>query len=40
MLALPHCGSGTHEVYERMAGVLRHNIKAIREGGELMHRLC
>jgi glyoxylate reductase len=40
VLALPHMGSATHEVYERMAGVLCHNIKAIRKGGELMHRLC
>jgi phosphoglycerate dehydrogenase-like enzyme len=40
VLALPHMGSATHEVYERMAKVLCHNIVAIREGGELMYRLC
>jgi lactate dehydrogenase-like 2-hydroxyacid dehydrogenase len=40
VLALPHMGSATHEVYERMAQVLCHNIRAIREGGDLMHRLC
>lgn len=40
VLALPHCGSATHEVYARMASVLCHNIRAIREGGELLHRLC
>lgn len=40
VLALPHCGSATDEVYARMAHVLCHNIQAIREGGELLHRLC
>lgn len=40
VLALPHMGSATHEVYERMAQVLCHNIRAIREGGDLLHRLC
>lgn len=41
VLALPHCGSATEEVYQRQAELLRDNIVASREGGgALRHRLC
>jgi glyoxylate reductase len=39
-VALPHLGSATHEVYERFAWVLCENITRVREGRELLHRLC
>jgi phosphoglycerate dehydrogenase-like enzyme len=40
VLALPHCGNTTEEVYARNAELLRDNIVAAREGTELRHRLC
>jgi phosphoglycerate dehydrogenase-like enzyme len=40
VLALPHTGAATEEVYDRFAEVLLHNISAAREGWELRHRLC
>lgn len=40
VLALPHMGSATDEVYERFAHILCENITRVREGRELLHRLC
>ncbi|KAF6261226.1 hypothetical protein COO60DRAFT_1636971 [Scenedesmus sp. NREL 46B-D3] len=40
VLALPHMGSATDEVYERFARILCENITRVREGRELLHRLC
>jgi phosphoglycerate dehydrogenase-like enzyme len=40
VLALPHLGSITEEVYDRFAGILAENITRAREGRELLHRLC
>lgn len=40
VLALPHMGSATDEVYERFATVLCENITRVKEGRELLHRLC
>jgi lactate dehydrogenase-like 2-hydroxyacid dehydrogenase len=39
VLALPHMGSSTEEVYKRLAGRLCDNIIRAREGGELLSRL-
>ncbi len=40
VLALPHLGSITEEVYARFAGILAENIRRAGEGRELLHRLC
>ncbi|KAI8467481.1 MAG: D-isomer specific 2-hydroxyacid dehydrogenase [Monoraphidium minutum] len=40
VLALPHCGAATEEVYQRFAELLRDNIAAARAGAPLRHRLC
>ncbi|GIL67012.1 hypothetical protein Vafri_20406 [Volvox africanus] len=40
VLALPHLGSISAEVYDRFAEVLAENIVRVREGRELLHRLC
>lgn len=40
VLALPHLGSISAEVYDRFAHVLCENIVRAREGRELLHRLC
>lgn len=40
VLALPHLGSITEEVYDRFAKVLCENIVAVREGRPLLHQLC
>ncbi|EFJ46915.1 hypothetical protein VOLCADRAFT_92712 [Volvox carteri f. nagariensis] len=40
VLALPHLGSISAEVYDRFAGILAENIVRVREGRELLHRLC
>ncbi|GLC46125.1 hypothetical protein PLESTB_001192700 [Pleodorina starrii] len=40
VLALPHLGSISAEVYDRFAAVLAENIVRVREGRELLHRLC
>lgn len=39
VLALPHLGSISAEVYERFASILCENIVRVREGRELLHRL-
>lgn len=39
MLALPHLGSVTHEVYDRFAAVLAENIVRCREGRPLVNQL-
>ncbi|KAG2493655.1 hypothetical protein HYH03_008170 [Edaphochlamys debaryana] len=40
VLALPHLGSISAEVYDRFANILMENIVRVREGRELLHRLC
>jgi hypothetical protein len=40
VLALPHLGSITEEVYAGFAGILAENIRRAGEGRELLHRLC
>lgn len=40
VLATPHTGAATEEVYERLSELLRDNIVAAREGTALQHRLC
>lgn len=40
VLALPHMGSATEEVYARFASILCENIVRRKEGRELIHRLC
>ncbi|KAG2444479.1 hypothetical protein HXX76_001229 [Chlamydomonas incerta] len=40
VLALPHLGSISAEVYDRFASILCENITRAREGRELLHRLC
>lgn len=40
VVALPHTGAATEEVYRRFAEVLRDNIVAARAGLPLKHRLC
>ncbi|KXZ48723.1 hypothetical protein GPECTOR_25g306 [Gonium pectorale] len=40
VLALPHLGSISKEVYERFAWILKENIVRVREGRELLNRLC
>ncbi|KAG2447217.1 hypothetical protein HYH02_007957 [Chlamydomonas schloesseri] len=40
VLALPHLGSISAEVYDRFAYILCENITRVREGRELLHRLC
>jgi len=40
VLALPHMGTITHEVYTRFAQILCENIVRRREGRELLKRLC
>ncbi|PNH06099.1 Glyoxylate reductase [Tetrabaena socialis] len=40
VLALPHLGSISAEVYERFAGILADNIVRCKEGRELLHRLA
>ena len=40
VLSLPHLGSISAEVYDRFADILCENITRVREGRELLHRLC
>jgi len=40
VVSLPHLGCATEEAYHALASVLCDNITRIREGRELLHRLC
>ena len=40
MLALPHMGTITNEVYQRFAEVLYENIVRVHDGRELLNRVC
>lgn len=40
VLALPHCGFSTEDVYDDIVSLVVQNICACKKGGDLINRIC